>query len=156
MNKEILETRVNGVNRANKYGNELYHILRKVFKPFIGQKVIRKTGGLMKKIQNIIDSLDLPSGIPLQVYRNSFSDYSLAYTVKTCETSNCRAYYHEISVYIGNLENGILKDMNYPFPDFKTDYKAETIIEKRKLYKELKEKADRAKSELFPFDTYDR
>ena len=93
MNNEILETRVKGVNNAHKYGNELYHILRKVFKPFIGQKVIRKTGGLMKKIQDIIDSLKFPNSVSISVYRNSFSDYSLSYVVKTCETLNQRAYY---------------------------------------------------------------
>lgn len=156
MNNEILETRVKGVNNAHQYGNELYHILVKVFKPFIGQKVIRKTGGLIKKIQDIIDSLDLPHSVPIQVYRKSYSDYSLSYVVKTCQTLNQTAYYYEVSVYIGNIENGILKDINYPFPDFKTDFKAKTIQENRKLYKELQEKADKAKSALFPFDTYDR
>jgi len=156
MSNEVLETRVKGVNNAHKYGNELYRILVKVFKPFIGQKVIKKTGGLIQKVQRAIDSLNLPCSVPIQVYRNSFSDYSLSYVVKTCETLNQRAYYYEVSIYIGNIENGILKDIDYPFPNFKTDYKAETIRENRKIYKELQEKADKAKSNLFPFDTYDR
>jgi hypothetical protein len=156
MDNNILETRVKGVNRANDYGNKLYDILTEVFKPFVGKQIIKKTGGLLKKIQDIIDSLNLPCTIPIHVYKNSYDDYSLSYVVKTCETSNNRAYYHETVVYIGKIENRVLTKIDSEKPNFKADYKAEEIRENRKLHKELQKKADSVESKLFPFGTYDR
>lgn len=156
MSIEVLETRVRMVNNTHKYGNDLYYILIKAFKPFIGKKIIKKAGGLIQKAQQIINSINSPYNGPTQVYKNPNNNYSLSFIVKTCETLNERTFYYEICIYIGNVENEILKDMDYPFPDLKVNYKAESVIEDRRICKELQEKADNAKSALFPFGMYDR
>lgn len=150
----ILEARVRGVNAANHFANLLYPKLLSVFGNFVGEKIEKVGGGLMQKVQNGINALGLPNTVRLSVYRYA-SNYSLVYVVKTCETVDGGAYYHETSVYVGDMNNGVLTKI-LPAPTFKTDYKAEDVKAARETYEAAKKAADAAQSALFPFGEYDR
>lgn len=150
----VLETRVRGVNAANHFANLLYPKLLSVFGNFVGEKIEKVGGGLLQKVQNEVNALGLPNTVKLSVYRYA-SNYSLVYVVKTCETLDGGAYYHETSVYVGEMSNGVLTKIT-PAPNFKTDYSAETVKAAREAYETAKKAADAAHSALFPFGEYDR
>jgi hypothetical protein len=155
-----LAIRVRGVNKANARANKLYDELIPIFKPLVGKPLFKVTGGLFEKYKKLVPDFPYGHGLP-QIYRNS-SNYSLSYTVKTweAEPSNIPGhsdigYYHETTVYIGDLQNGVLTKLYDP-PNFKTDYNAADIAAKREAYQKAKEAADKAQSALFPFGEYDR
>lgn len=148
--------KVNAVNRANKYANYIYPLLREVFAPLVGQQVVKVNGDLLAKFEKLV-SLHTPKNSGgLQVYRHR-SDYSLAWVVKTCEmiqgTHSC--VYHEVVVYIGNLRGQILTELCTPFQG-RTDYTVSEVEENRKAYEAAKKAANEAQSKLWPFDEYDR
>lgn len=148
-----LEARVHGVNAANECANKLWSQLVPVFKQFVGTKILKADGTLLKKVQECVDALDLPHENKLHVYRSS-SIYSLNYVVKTCEVSDKCAHYYEQAVYIGEIRDGVLVDISKEVKH-KTDYTVAEIIEARLAYKAAKKAADEAKSALIPFDEND-
>jgi hypothetical protein len=154
-----LEARIRGVNRANACANELAPKLAEVFEPLIGQKIEKVDGPLLLKVEKLVEPV-LPSySHELHVYRHT-SPYQLAYTVKTCEPQDKGdyqvAHYHETTIYVGEMNNGVLVRLN-PMPTtFRTDYTASGITAARDAYKQAKAKADEAHSMLYPFGEYDR
>jgi len=153
----VLQTRVNGVNKANAFANQLSPRLVALFTSFVGQKIEKVDGPLLAKIQKLVDALNLPNG-DISVYRHQ-NNYSLAYTVKSCEVFPAQgyghAYYFEQTIYIGDMKNGVLTALKQPEP-LKTDYTVETIEAARETYKKAKAAADNAQSALYPFGEYDR
>jgi len=160
MNQTVLEARVRGVNKAHDYANQLYSQLRAVFEPFVGQQIFKVDGTLLAKVKKLVDALNLPCTVSLHVYRH-VSDYSLAYTVKTCEVVPTEpgnygtAYYYEITVYVGEIKGKILTKINKA-PNFNTKNRASDVVEARERYKEAKKLADEAHSALYLFGEYDR
>lgn len=154
VNRPVLEARVRGVNRANAFANELYPKLVALFTPFIGQKILKADGTLLAKIQKQVDDLGILGPHEPHVYRYS-SAYSLVYTVKTCEDFNGHAYYHENSVYVGHLDNGVLTGL-YDQNHRQTNYTADKVIAARQAYEKAKKAADEAEIALHPFGEYDR
>jgi len=155
MSNPKLEARVRGVNRANEVANALYHDLRRVLEPFMGQKVVKAEGGLMKKVQDAIATLQLPSTPQLHVYRYQ-SDYSLVWTVKTCESIPSHTYYHETSVYVGELAHHQTLSKWYDPPKHRTDYNVSEIQAARDAFKDAEKAFETARSALVPFGEYDR
>lgn len=155
-NPNVLEVRVIGVNRANAYANELAPRLSEVFVEFVGQQIEKATGGLLKKVQDKVNALNLPNTVKLSVYRYA-SSYSLTYTVKTSETKmpEGHAYYHETSIYVGSLQNGVLTEVKEYTPA-KTDYTAAEVERLRKRHQRLREMADKARSAISEFGEWDR
>lgn len=153
-----LAAKVAAVNAANKLAVELYPKLREVFEPFVGQKIEKADGTLLAKIAKLMPEFPCTPG--LHVYKYG-SDYSLAWCVKTCESSSGRtgdyqiANYHETMVYVGNIKNGVLVDF-YKAPELRTDYTVEAVEAAREAYKKAKQAADDAQSKLHPFGEYDR
>ena len=152
--KAILEARVKGVNAANAFANELYPRLVSVFGSFIGEKITKVDGDLMQKVVKGIESLAFPNTVKISVYRYR-SDYSIVYVVKTCEQVDGIAYYHESSVYVGEMSNGVLTKLCNP-PALKTDYNADVVAGLRVKHEAAKKAASEAESALFPFGEYDR
>lgn len=153
----VLDCRVRGVNAANKYAHELFTLLVPIFTPFVGQKIEKADGGLLAKIAKLLP--EFPCGVKLHVYKYQ-SNYSLVWVVKTCECHDAgngvgHAYYHETSVYIANVRNGVLESM-YPKFEARTDYTVAEVIKNREAYKAAKQLADNAQSALHPFGEYDR
>ncbi len=150
--REKLTARVAAVNKANAYANELYVKLADYFRPLVGQKILKADGSLLAKIEK--DLPEMASGNELHVYRHR-SEYSLAWTVKTCEfmpPHGCM--YHETTVYVADLKGQTLGELSRPF-EARSDYTVEGIEKLREAYETAKKAADNARSALFPFGEYD-
>jgi hypothetical protein len=146
-----LEAKVKAVNAANEYVPQLYDLLVEIFKPFVGQRISKADGCLFKKINDLLPSP--PNKRGLRVYRMS-SSYSLVWAIQTCETYPSIAMYHETSVYIGNMRDGVLLSLCGP-PEPRPAYRVEDIVAARDRYKEAKRVADEALALLGPFGEYE-
>lgn len=145
-----LAAKVRAVNAAHAEANRIFPILQEFFKPYVGQQVLLQGGGLLKKIKN-----KLPKFENLHVFMDSNTRYSLKWEVKACEhvQGEQHVVYHSVTIYVGNIDGLILKDV-YPEFSAKDDYTVEEIEAARLEYKRLKELADNAKSALAPFGEY--
>lgn len=149
-----LEARVVAVNRANAYAKMIYPKLAAVFKNFIGTKVYKADDSLLKKVKESIPPLPEVAGVRCWV---NASGYSLYWGVQAYESADDCAMYSDVSVYIGEISNGVLVSITTNhWENVRTDFTAEEITEKRVEYKRLEEIANKAKSALFPFGEYDR
>lgn len=151
--ENALEAKVMAANSCRDFANRLFPRMKNLFEPFIGQQIFKMDGPLMAKFQKLVDTLDLPNTVDLQVYRH-VSDYSLAWTVKSCAHTNGHAYYDYVTVYVGDVEQRVLKAM-CTAPEFRTDYTAEKVREARKRVEKAKKELSDANGELFPFGEYD-
>lgn len=154
MADEKLVAKVKAVNRANEEASKMFPLLAESLKPFLGKQVIKKEGGLLEKVKKVLPAL--PNDVRLQVFRHTLS-CSLAWTVKTCEmigqTHTC--LYHEVTVYVGELDRGVLvRFESHPF-NGRTDYTAEEVESLRAQYAAAKKLADIARNNLHPFGEYD-
>lgn len=150
-----LAARVRAVNRCYKIANERYPVLLAHFRQFVGQKIETNEGNLTAKVGKKLPTFkDEKIGDGFFRYR---SNYSLAWTVKTCEqvedTSGC--VYYETTFYVGKMDNGVLTALEEGRTDSPTDYKVETVVAARKAYRIAKEAADEAQGKLHPFGEYD-
>ncbi len=156
---ERLTARVNAVNRANDYANKLWPQLAEVFRPLVGKKIYKADGTLLEKYVKLLPEFE--QGNSLHVYRNAYGEYSLSWVVKTCETVQVvegdysHAYYHETSLYVGSVRDGVLIEIGEQ-PKFRTDYSAADIEAKRAAYKAAKDLADFTMGQLHPFGEYER
>lgn len=150
MNK--LEANVDAVNRAHAYANYIDPILRAIFEPFVGQKILKQDGTLMEKYRKLVPAFENTNS--LCVFKRS-TDYSLAWTVRTCsiypESSHHSAFYYEITVYICDINGAVLSGMCATRPDAKADYKVEDIQKIRQEVKEAEKALDAIKRKLGPF-----
>lgn len=154
MDNSKLAAKVRAVNAANAYGLRLYEELAPIFRPLVGAQILKVDGQLLGKYAKLMPKL--PCEPRIHVYRR-ITDYSLAWTVKTCESypNGDGCFYHETTIYMGELEGQTLKKLSEP-QELKTDYRAEPVEIARAKYR-LAEQAYRdAQSALFPFGEYDR
>jgi hypothetical protein len=144
-----LPAQIRAVNNAHNYANQLFPILREVFAPLVGTKILKATGELTEKVKKNIPVL--PNSVPLLVYRHT-SEYSLVYYVKTCEhIPEFSCVYHEVPVFIGDLRDGILVKLNDNFQNYRSDFTEKEILEKRENFREAEKKFNEARSALYPF-----
>jgi hypothetical protein len=147
-----LEARIKAVNAANAYAMELYDTLSAVFAPLVGSKIEKVDGDLLARIKSQVPAL--PCTPALHVYRDR-SPYSLRYVVKTCEVHQGSAYYHEASVYVGDMRDGVLTKL-CDRPDYRTDYTSAEVVANRAAYEAARKVYEDARSALHPFGEYDR
>lgn len=153
--RQKLEVKVKAINKAHACANEVQPKLVEVFRQFIGQKVERNEGGLMVKVQKLVDALKLPNTNPLSVYRNAGGRYSISYSVKVCEWIPDHVYYHETTFYVGETNGAGTLEKVVDQHEWRTDYTAEEIENLRKVWKKAKREADNAHSRLEPFGEYE-
>jgi len=156
-NTNTLKAKVEAVNEANTCANMLKRRLDKVFLPLVGRAIVKSNGDLLKRTEawQMVDEIHGSNSRSQSIYRSA-SNYSLAWTVRTCvsiEDSHV-CVYHETTVYIGKLNGTILSGID-PESHYKTDYTVDDIIERRAAYVIAKKAADNAYSDLFPFGEYD-
>lgn len=122
--------------------------------PFSGKQVVKKAGGLLESVRKVLPPM--PNEVSVSVFR-LLSDYSLGWTVKTCESieGTCGCLYYEFTVYVGRLRNNVLIGFEIGGVNARTDYTADEIEQKRVEFKQAQELADAAKSRLCPFGEYD-
>lgn len=152
--RTALEAKVVAVNRANEQAAVIHSTLADIVRPFVGQKIETATGDLTAKLRKLLP--ELPNSPSLRVYRYH-SPYSLAWVVKTCvQYSKNFCIYHETTLYIGDLEAGVLKVVHELGPPLRTDYTVGEVLSSRAKYEAAKRAADAARDALYPFGEYDR
>lgn len=154
MSNEALAAKVRAVNTANAYANMLFVKLKKFFTPYVGKEILLNDGGLRASIKKDFELL--PNTVGISVYKQS-SNYSLAYTVKTCEMikGGHSCIYHETTVYIGKVDGKVLESLEASF-EAKCDYTAADVEAKRAALREAQAAVSAASSALYPFGEYDR
>jgi hypothetical protein len=165
-----LTARVAAANLAHAYANKLRTVLRPFFANYVGQKIVKDDGSLLKKVAEKLPAFPDVKGNPgqhehatIMTYRLA-SNYSLAWTVKVCQPlppGTC--VYYEITVYVVDFvydtESNVLKKM----PDtagyvemYRTDFDVATIVAGIADYEAKQKAADDAKSALWPFSDFAR
>lgn len=149
--REKLAMRVAAVNAANGAAWDLYHSLRDVFAPLVGEQVCKKDGGLLAKVERLLPSL--PNSRELVVYRHP-SEYHLAFVVRVSVIGDGSVQSHEVTVTVGTLEKGVLTGLAEPFKG-RSDWTVKEVMFKREAYWGAKRAAEELKSTLFPFGEYE-
>jgi len=149
MTHDDLVAKVAAVNSAHKFANKLWYELTEFFRSYVGQKVLKQDGSLLAKIK----LPELPNTVPVSVYKHT-SDYSLAWTVKTCQQSGKHhCVYYETTVYIGDLSKGVLTKLSESYQDppaYRWNYTIEEVLANQQAAKDAKEAYDEARSKCFP------
>lgn len=154
MENNKLAARVKALNKANEIANEIFPKLQSIFKPYIGQKIIKGDGTLLAKIVEKV--VILPNTGTLRITRPR-NDYTLRWAVSVCEHfCETTVVYEEAQVYVGDVSGGILERLAVDSLNLRTDYTVEEVEQKRETYREAKKVADTAFSALCPFDEFDR
>jgi hypothetical protein len=152
MGKYALTAKVIAVNRVHLIANELYPKLVAAFQPYVGQRIFKADGTLLKKIVEIVPSVDMPN---MHNYRIN-SGYNLAWSIKTSQQdSDTTCLYYEVGLYIANISIGVLTDIMAPEVR-RTDYTVAEVKEKQRVLREASDAFNRAKSALNPFEERDR
>ncbi len=156
-----LSARVANANAANARANQLYPQLVEVFSPYVGAKILKIDGSLLQKIQKQISELGMDDpGRNINVYHDR-QRYGLSFVVKIHNDYESGsgdyqlACYHESSVYVGNLDGGVLTEIREHTP-YRTDYTVADILAKREAFRKAQTAADNARSALYPFGENDR
>lgn len=155
-----LAAKVAARNKAHAYAREIYPILAEYFRPFVGQKILKADGTLLKKIADGLPVLPDSSHLH-QVYQTTGHGYSLSWVIRACESfkDDSRGYqscdYYDRYCYVGDLRDGVLKAISNP-PEYRTDYTEEEVLSKREAYRAAKKAFDEAQSALGDFGEYDR
>lgn len=146
----VLAAKVVAQNRAHQIALDIYPKLAAIFSPLVG-KTIYKQDGLLAKI-----AMQLPefNNAPQEMINFVGSQYSLAWRVRTTAPAGESCVYREITLYIGDVRNSILTGI-VACPSLRTDYTVEEIERKRARYQEMKEAANQAFAELYPFENFD-
>ncbi len=156
-----LTAEVNAVNLANGYANELLPLWRDFFVPLVGQKIVKADGSLLAKLESKLPKFPAVKGragqhehASVMTYRHR-SDYSLAWTVKTCwpiPPHTCT--YYERTLYIGDMGGDTLKAMTNHGEPWRTDYTVEAAVAAIEAYEAAKKAADEARSACWPFEKF--
>jgi hypothetical protein len=153
MSNRRLEAKVKAVNRANKLGLEVYQLLAPVFVDLVGTKILKADGSLLQKIENRLPTLT--NDRRTRVSRSP-SRYVLAWNVQTNEPeSEFTVTYHEVTVYVGDVDGDALKAIRDYTPS-RTDWTVAEVLEGRRKIKEAKEALSVAEASVYPFGEYDR
>ncbi|MAG28105.1 hypothetical protein CMI47_21475 [Candidatus Pacearchaeota archaeon] len=159
--KAQLAARIVARNRANEVANQLYAEIIGIFRPLVGQKIVKVDGSLLGKIKDQLPKWDFPDDkFPkptVMVYKGS-STYTLSFTVKTCAQvigEGCCTY-EECTVYVCDLDGQNVGERIYDPPNARTDFTADEVNRLREEYKTKKKAADEAHSALHPFGEIDR
>lgn len=153
--EDKLRAKVKATNAANAEANRLESELKTYFAQFVGKKILKKDESLLAAIAASMPSL--PNRHDLRCHRER-SSYTLYFQV-TASTAlpDGSCMYAKSSVPVGDVraQDGVLVCVN-PFHSLRTDYTFEEIQAKRDKVAEAKKVLDDARSELYPFDEYDR
>ena len=153
-----LAAKVAAVNAANAHANYLAPLLAAALAPFMGQQIDKVEGGLLQKVKRALPVLVLDANSPaLQVYRDP-SNYSLRFTVKTCELyGEHSCVYHEASVFVANLRGGVAEQWGDTSPALlRTDHTEAEVFALRQALDDARKAFSAAECALYPFGSFDR
>lgn len=142
MNKNEMKARVRALNKALEVSRIVQKELLAIFAEYVGCKICRIDGSLLKAVQAKIPEFK-NFGSNIQVYKY-FSNYTLMYVVKVCQQveNECHCVYKELTVHIGDINNGIFTKLAAPaeLPEYFTVEQIEYLMEEM-------EKAEKALAE---------
>ena len=150
---EALAAKVAAFNSAHKEANRLVPLVLAALAPFVGQKVMKATGGMMQKVKEALP--EMPNTVPLSIWLRDSHGYSLILNVKACQSYGDHfCTYAEACPYVAELKDGILSKL-YDFTPYRTDFTAGEVLEKRETLAKAKQAARDAESALYPFGEYE-
>lgn len=153
--------KVKAVNLANQYAKVLFHQLNPYFAQFVGQKIEKTDGSLLKKVADNLPNINQADGRPdglhvsFMTYRNN-SRYTLSYVAKVCVSGNGHCAYHEATAYIGDMDGGVLKNVKYTEPEGRTDWTEDEVIRGRGLVEKARRELSDAESHIREFGQYNQ
>ena len=150
MRVDEIEANVKAYNRVAEVAQYLQTELKAIFAEYVGQKVIKADGSLLASIQKKLSNLSKIQKVTIYQYR---SHYSLVWVVKTSEPRpwlGCICLYREISVYVGDLTDGVLTRLCDNMA-IKT-WTVEEVKEKLSARNEAQRALNDANSALGPFN----
>ena len=147
-----LAAKVVAVNAANGLAGDVYHLLRGVFAPLVGEQVCKKDGQFLAKVAKLLPGL-FPNTRELRVFRH-VTGYHLVWKVWVSKLVNGCVCSHEADVYVGRLTDGVLVELCEPFTG-RTDWTSGEVVVKREAYWGAKRAAEEFKNSFYPFGEYD-
>lgn len=146
-----LKAKVRAVNRANEYAAKLYQEMVAIFRPLVGQKIAKKDGTLLARIEKLLPDLPFRQG-SIRVTKHGVG---LAWDVQTCESyDDTSCLYHQVCVYVGRTRDGVLTEI-VPANERRSDFTAEEVEEKREIFRQAEQAMRDARSALDPFGEND-
>lgn len=157
-----LAAKIAARNLANQTAMDLFPQMAEALKPFVGQKVCKVDGTLLKKVNEA-----LPKGTNTVQTRGYYSvdDYTLAFRLTTTEHNKARdwtpetQYQHPQSadrtLFLGHLRDGVLTEL-YDAQTFKTDYTEDFVVQTRKAVREAETALNQVRNSLGDFGMWDQ
>lgn len=154
MNNNTLAAKIKAVNRVNKVAIEVFPVISKAFKNYVGKQIVKVDGQFLKKVAACLPVYHHNG--PFQVIRHYMGN-ALTYTVKVSEhiDGSCGCLYEQHTLYIGTIEGGVLVSLFDQPKDCRTDYTIEDILSLRHILDEAKKAVNAARNDLHPFGEYD-
>lgn len=151
----VLAAKVEAQNKAHQIALDIYPQLVAIFSPLVGQTIYKQDGLLAKIANQLPQFVNTPQ--EMVIFRSS--QYSLAWKIRTTAPTGGSGVgescvYREVILYIGDVRDCILTGI-VARPSLRTDYTVEEIEQKRATYRAMKEAANHAFAELYPFEDFD-
>lgn len=151
-----LKVVIEAENQCNALINEHLPQMLNRAQALVGKPIFKQGGTLRKDAEKVLQKPTLDH--PNMVYLNR-STYSLGFTFKVCVSAPNEEYPHmsdhihyaETTVYIGDMEGGVLKDVTDFGEPRRTDYNFDEVRALQKKAREAKAAYSEARSACFPF-----
>ena len=159
---DALAAKIDAVNTVHRAGIERAPAMLEALRPFVGCKVLKVDGSLMKAVRAALP--EIPSTPALSGHYTTGHGYSIAacFKASTCyadEKARRQDYritqYADATVYLGELSNGVLIKLANPYVA-RTDYTRQEIEHARMMLKAARNTISEWESKLFHFGEYDR
>lgn len=120
---------------------------------FYGKKIVKADGGLTAAFAKAVPLPENKRGATAMHYRFDSSGYGLWLYVKGCAATGLSCIYHEESVYLGNVGDGILKESEATKARgaARTDWTVAEVRAARQRYAEAEEAMREARRACGPF-----
>lgn len=151
-----LAVEIEAENKVNKLIKDYAPAMFANAKALEGRPVFKADGSLRKDAMAILDVPSLPGHDMIFLSRGG---YSLAFTFKTSawaknerEHMSDHCTYAETTIYIGDMENGVLGPVNeFNSETYRSDYTLEEVLAKRVACEKARKAYEEARSACNPF-----
>lgn len=146
--KSNLQAKVDARNLVNQAVKDNAQMFFDACAPFVGQQIVKADGYFTKKFLAAMPNVGFCWGQ---------GRYSLSRTFKACEAGERSSFYAEAMLYIGDLDGGVLKNLNPNFkPEFyPSNYDAAEVEKARLEVRDAEEALRKAQSKIHLFGTHD-
>lgn len=138
-------------NEVNELTNTRYSTIILALAPFIGQRILKVDGTLLKKVKEALPEFDAVQGFGSSSWYSTGHGYSLVLNIKTChgvEPHGC--VYADSTLYLGKLRDGVLEGL-YDAPTLKANFTEQYVIQAREEVKGAEKILREVESKLYYF-----